>query len=480
MSSSSLIPRISGWRGRLGDLLFARQKIILQVVIVLLVVLLTFTVSLVIGKGRERMGLILAALPFVVVGVMLLEKRMGLTPIILLIFAAFVPLYLPTGTSSVLVDSLVLSWVFCGLWFFQMITRKQSGMQKSPVNAPAIAFSVITVISLGWSNLFRDHNLTIFSSFFFVQVGATLVMVISPLVLLLVGNQVRDEKQMGWMILIIYLAQMGGVVNFLAGRVLLPVNSFGLTAMWMTVFSLAILLTLKHMPIAYKVFLAASLGAVLYVQFVLSLTWIAGWLPALVGVFVLLLFKSKRLLFLLATLLAAYVIANFSLFQANFMAESMESGGTRLVAWLVNWQFTRQHFLFGMGPAGYVVYYMSYVPTNAMATHSNYIDVIAQTGILGFTAYMLMFLLLGWRGWVVVQRLRGQGGLLEAVSLACLGGWAGCMVIMGFGDWLLPFVYTQSIAGYDYSVYSWIFLGLILALDFITASRKNAPTYESA
>ena len=94
---------------------------------------------------------------------------------------------------------------------------------------------------------------------------------------------------MGWMILIIYLAQMGGwSISWRAGfSCQSTVSTYrdvddGLQS--------GHPVDLKHMPIAYKVFLAASLGAVLYVQFVLSLTWIAGWLPALVGVFVLLLF----------------------------------------------------------------------------------------------------------------------------------------------------------------------------------------------
>jgi hypothetical protein len=44
---------------------------------------------------------------------------------------------------------------------------------------------------------------------------------------------------------------------------------------------------------------------------------------------------------------------------------------------------------------------------------------------------------------------------------------------MGFGDWLLPFAYTQTISGYSYTVYSWLFMGTILALDAITAKESR-------
>jgi hypothetical protein len=39
---------------------------------------------------------------------------------------------------------------------------------------------------------------------------------------------------------------------------------------------------------------------------------------------------------------------------------------------------------------------------------------------------------------------------------------------MAFGDWMLPFAYTQTIAGFDYTVYSWLFIGALLALDQMT------------
>ncbi len=36
---------------------------------------------------------------------------------------------------------------------------------------------------------------------------------------------------------------------------------------------------------------------------------------------------------------------------------------------------------------------------------------------------------------------------------------------MAFGDWLFPFAYTQTIEGFNYAVYNWLFMGVILALE---------------
>ena len=46
---------------------------------------------------------------------------------------------------------------------------------------------------------------------------------------------------------------------------------------------------------------------------------------------------------------------------------------------------------------------------------------------------------------------------------------------MMLGDWVLPFAYNQTIAGYKYTVYSWIFLGTLIALrPLIEAQRVRS------
>ena len=55
-----------------------------------------------------------------------------------------------------------------------------------------------------------------------------------------------------------------------------------------------------------------------------------------------------------------------------------------------------------------------------------------------------------------------------------LGGWVGCTLAMGLGDWLFPFVYTQTIAGFDYAVYSWVLLSGIVVLNNIYAAAETS------
>jgi len=169
-----------------------------------------------------------------------------------------------------------------------------------------------------------------------------------------------------------------------------------------------------------------------------------------------------------------YVSINASYFLGTVIqSESRESGETRLAAWEMNWRITSQHLLFGTGPAGYAAYYLSYFPMEATASHSNYIDIIAQTGVIGLALCLWFFFGLVWYGYRLTLRLRGRGDFFEGLASAAFAGTIGCIVMMGFGDWLFPFAYTQSIAGFDYAVYNWIFMGTLLAIDRLTKEHTD-------
>jgi O-antigen ligase len=107
---------------------------------------------------------------------------------------------------------------------------------------------------------------------------------------------------------------------------------------------------------------------------------------------------------------------------------------------------------------------MSYFPTEATASHSNYIDIIAQTGIVG-SFFIAWFFIAQVRGGLRLHReLEGRGDFAESLTVAVLAGTAGCVIAMALGDWLLPFAYTQGIIGFDAAMFNWLFMGSLWAL----------------
>jgi hypothetical protein len=423
-------------------------------------------------KEKITYAFVLAGLPLVLLLGSWLLRNQEYFPIAILFTAGFVPFSIPTGTASPLVVSLALSAALVGYWLLKMvIVDKKLSLIPSIVNAPAIGFIAVTIISIVWGNLLRDPFVYASTGFLFVQLGAASVMILSPAVMLLAGNLLNEIRHIKIMLAIMLAISILGIIQYFS-HVNLFVETRGLISMWAMTFCVGFALFDEQLPKRYQIGLLVLAGAWVLWDFVFNLAWLAGWLPGFIAVGVIIFFRSKRLLAVLMIVVVGYYFINQSSFSSDLSNESEGSGSTRFAAWQVNWSVTKDHLLFGTGPAGYAAYYMSLFPSSAMATHSNYIDIISETGIVGTAIYFWMFGALAFRGWKLVKRFQGKRDFNEAFSIAVFGGIIGCIVIMAFGDWLLPFAYTQTIAGYSYTVLSWLFFGTLLALDRLTSDTS--------
>jgi hypothetical protein len=414
----------------------------------------------------ELVLIAVAACPF---ALLTLTRRLEYSVLAIILAAGFVRFSLPTGTESRIVMSLLVTALFIALWIIQMLTRDR-GLHLIPArfNAPLLAFIITAVISYGWSNAFRDPLVMVWRTWPLVQLGGLAVMILLPGALLLTANVVSEIR---WLKLLHWSMILLGVLDLV--DYFLPLqfpflNTDGLFSLWFVSLSCAQALFNRKLALWLRLVLFGLAAVWMIIYFITRVTWLSGWLPSLAALATISLLKSKRLFLIFLLLVAVYLVLNWSYYAFTvWVDERSESGETRLTAWAYNWQVTGKHFLFGTGPAGYAVYYMAYFPDKAMATHSNYIDIISQTGIVGLAFCLWSFAALGWTGYKLCKRLKGRGDFGEGFAAAALAGWAGCIVAMGLGDWLFPFVYTQTIAGFDYAVYSWILLGGMMALSNI-------------
>lgn len=132
-----------------------------------------------------------------------------------------------------------------------------------------------------------------------------------------------------------------------------------------------------------------------------------------------------------------------------------------------------QHPLFGMGPAGYAIYNMTYHSEDARSTHNNYFDILAQTGVIGFTIFLIFLRRLFQVGRQTLRRYSGKGNFEEVFAAVTLSGVVGAMVGMMLGDWMLPFAYNETIGGFDNAVLSWVMFGGMAALGALAAPSAN-------
>ena len=386
--------------------------------------------------------------------------------LLLLFVTLFVRSGFATGEGSPLTLSLVLTGALAAAWILRMLVEeKRIRLLPSPVNWPLLAFAGIAVASTLWSNLARDPFVVVWDSFPKAQLGSLATMVLSPAAALLAANHLETARQHRAFVAIFAAAAGIGLVGAY-GPIDLPFpNTGGLFALW--TITLLAGQALFNESLSRRVRIGIGLAAFAWFAYWFSegITWKSGWIPPLIALFVLTGLRSRKALIGLAIIAAIFGLLNRDYLAAIFAEEEQISGVTRLAAWEQNWTITRDHLLLGTGPAGYAVYYMTYFPQLAMATHSNYIDVVSQLGLMGLLALVWLLVSVGGAGWGALRRVP-RGGFEHGLAASLLSGFVGLVIAMSMGDWFLPFAYTQGIAGYDYTVWSWMMIGVIMRLHY--------------
>lgn len=422
-------------------------------------------------------------------GAFALLKRLELGLAAMLLSGVFVRFRLPTGTASEIVMSLLLCGGILGLWVVHMLMEdKRLSLKPAPTNAPLLAFMATVLISLVWGRVYRDVFVHDIGSPF-VSVASAMVMVLLPVTFLMVTNLVQNIR---WLQVMVWLFLAEGLVSLVISLVIdlgigpaytlyalvfyngvVWVNTQGLFSMWYLSLALALALFHRQLHWVWRIALLVYAAGWVYWGFFKRLGWLSGWVPAFAAAAVITFARSKKLF--VVVVLVIVVGAGGYFWRTSFEAESAGSGRTRLAAYEVNWRVTSKHLLFGTGPAGYASYYMSYFPTEAMASHSNYVDIIAQTGIVGTFFVLWFFGAQVWGSYKLRLKLENRGDFAESLAVAVLAGTVGCIVAMALGDWLFPFAYTQGIVGFDAAMINWFFMGSLWALSH-SLSLGNAAT----
>lgn len=443
----------------------------------ILVLLLAFPLGILTNLSQEINELLpylLIGLFFSPVALMIVQKfitRYEWSPVMILFAAIFVPIELPTGTASVIVDSLLIALIFTGNWIMQMIiVDKRLTLEPSPLNKPFWGFAVITMISLIWSMFFADPLVYFKGSFPVVQIGSAVVNIMLPITLYLVINHINHIKQLKVMVVLILIGGLGSLIVRMGGvrSLATVINDGGLLTMWVAVVGVGMGIFNDKLSWYWR-FAAIAIGFSLQAyRLTQDMAWLAGWLPGVLGLAVLLFRRSKILVVWSIVACVAVILINIGTVTEAYEAESQESGDTRLHAWQTNWRITGKHLLFGTGQAAYINYYVSYFSDEGFqiqATHNTVLDLLAQNGFFGLFFVLWYFIALILWNYRICLRFKGRHDFSEALANACFAGTISSSITMVFGDWLFPFAYTQTISGYDYIVYTWLFMGTGIALE---------------
>lgn len=376
---------------------------------------------------------------------------------------------LPTGRESRLVISLLIAMILVGIWILQLLLSKgRMRLRTSPINLPIILFVAVNLVSYAWSSLLRDPLLLIWDSFPFVQLAALAVNIILPLLGLMVSNKVRETR---WLRILAWVMIALGTFIVLAALLNLGIDRIfrngmrGLFSTWVVSLALAMALFNEQLSKTTRAFLLALVLAWTYYAVVREGQWLSGWLPFMVAGGVITYLRSWKLFLVgLLVLGVVSVIKYDTLYYRIYVANVEEGSAQRTDIWLPAFELVTRHPAFGVGPAGYAVYYMTYHPHNARSSHNNYFDILAQTGFIGFAVFIWIFAVFIAMANRLRKFLSGKRDFKEAYAHAALGGAVAALVAMMLGDWVIPFAYNQTITGFDNASFTWIFLGGMVSL----------------
>ena len=432
--------------------------------------------------------------PLVVIGVLLLTGLLAIvapTPIAFLVFPALLFLaggvilvwrYPPLGLMVVVLSGLLpFNWTsglnatpvllagLIGLWIIQMLLARNLKLAQSGTFRPLFALLIIASLAFAvgqipWYTFARPAPMG-------AQVASLGLFFLSGGGFLLAAHQIRHIKWLEWLtwvflaIVAVYIfGRILPVTKHLVGRVFNITNTGSLFWVWGAGLAFSQMLYNKKLWWGWRVFFGVLTLAIFYVGYVIQGDWKSGWVPAFVTVATIV---ALRVGWKPLVALAPLMVFPAWILGKKIIESDAYSYSTRVEAWSLITQITKINPILGLGPANYR-WYTPLFPIRGYSvfyfSHNQYVDLFAQTGILGVSAFLWFIGAVGKLGWELRRRVPA-GTFAQAYVYAALGGVVGTLTAAMLGDWVIGFFYNVGFTGSRVTLLGWIFLGGLVAIE---------------
>jgi len=421
--------------------------------------------------GSMKIMMVLIALPFGVTGIYFIFRYPNLAYIIMLLGGMFIPFKGPGGMNASTLGLLLL----IGLWIMEMLVVKKEFkfLYSAPIR-PALYFLGISTIAfavgqISWFPFANQAPMT-------AQVGGYAIYLILPLTMLLTPNMIKD---MFWVKTLFWIFIGVSMIYVLTRTLELSIADRlfqqGYTANSMLWTWLAALLTGQiiynhQLSLRMRTMCITFLVLTFYVAMVQQNDWKSGWVPPAVTVAALVGLKFKKLT--VVALPFAFAIGIY--LAKDLISTDMYSWGTRLDAWIVVLGIARVSPIIGMGFANYYWYAKVFTIRGyhiKFNSHSQFVDLVAQTGVLGLLCFFWIFFEVGLLAWNLSTRLKD--GFARGYAYGVLAGVLGCLMAAFLVDWILPFAYNIGLDGVRASILPWLFFGGLLSIEQIFSQQQK-------
>jgi len=424
------------------------------------------------SEGYERLLVLLIALVVGGAVTACLLRNPPLALAMLVVAGLLVPLELGTGTQSRINPALLVAPIVIGAWLIPIMShREQVAFVFSRTTLPLLAFMAVAVLSLivGQFPWFPVAGAPMAA-----QLAGLAMFLLSGGIFVVAAHVLRDLR---WLRIVTWVFFFAAAVHVVAAAVpglgatvsrVLPAGATGsMFWTWLLALGSAQVAFNRDLKPPARLAIALLVVAALLICLFQKRDWLSGWIPGLVAIIAMAALR-KPLAALMGTVLAAIltVINGDRLLREIATSESRYSFLTRMEAVRRMVPILEADPILGLGPANYY-HYTRLNPIMGwhvkFNSHNNYIDIVAQTGLLGFGCFVWFAFELCRTGWRLLHR--ASSGFERAYAYGALGGLAGTLVAAAFGDWVIPFVYNVGVEGFRSSILAWLFLGGLVALD---------------
>jgi hypothetical protein len=373
--------------------------------------------------GSIQIQIVLIAVAMGLAGVLFILREPNFGFVFLLLGAMFSSYSGPSGVNAaVFVIALMLV-----LWLMDMlVVKRKFEFINNRALLPVACFIVISLLAFGmgqipWFIFAKQAPLN-------AQLGGLAIFILSAGALILAAHRFQDE---GWLRKFVWLFILLGAI-YIAGRTVgfpyidrwyqrgVTAGSMFWTWLVAMAFSQAVFNSQLKTPV--RLLLYILVVVTFYVAIIQAYDWKSGWLPPLVSVAVILSLKYKRLLIISMPL----VIVMSGILAVSLIATDEYSWGTRVDAWRIVLEISKLNPFLGLGFSNYY-WYTPLFPIRGWSvnfnSHSQYIDLIAQVGVIGLLFFLWILgeaVRLGWR---LVNKL--PDGFALSYSYGTLAGIAG-------------------------------------------------------
>lgn len=422
--------------------------------------------------GSMLVMLALIALPIGIAGIYFFFRQPNLLYPVILVGGMFIPFAGPGGINVSVLGILLL----IGIWVMDMfVVKREFKFLYTRTIRPLLYFMGISVVAfaIGQISWFPFANQAPIDA----QIGGFVIYLILPLIMLITPNLIKD---LYWL-KIVFWVFIGFSMIYVIARTLelsiadrLFTNAYVANSMlWTWLSALLVSQIIYNHELGWRMrgMLIAFVALVFYVALVQQNDWKSGWVPPAVAALALIGLRFKKL-----TIVAIpFAIAIGIYLAQDLISTDQYSWGTRVDAWLVVLDISRVSPIIGLGFANYYFYAKVFTIRGyhiQFNSHSQFVDIIAQTGVLGLLCFFWILFEVGRLAWDLSNRLKD--GFARGYAYGVLAGIAGCLMASFLVDWVLPFTYNIGLNGVRASVLPWIFFGGLITIEQIFLSQPQS------